>query len=52
VIIVWAAANRDEETFAEPEQFDRDRANLVKLPLGYGQGVHLCLGAPIAIGPA
>jgi cytochrome P450 len=48
VIIVWAAANRDEETFPDPDAFDIDRPGLLKRHLGYGQGVHLCLGAPIA----
>jgi cytochrome P450 len=48
VIIIWAAANRDEETFPDPGRFDFDRPGLIKQHLGYGQGVHLCLGAPIA----
>ncbi len=48
VIIIWAAANRDEQTFPEPDRFEIERPGLVKQHLGYGQGIHLCLGAPIA----
>lgn len=48
VIIVWAAANRDEAKFDDPDRFDFDRAGLVKQHLAYGQGTHMCLGAPIA----
>jgi len=48
VIIVWAAANRDEKAFPDPDRFDIDRPGLVKRHLGFGQGIHLCLGAPVA----
>ncbi len=48
VIIVWAAANRDEETFADPDRFVIERPGLAKLNLGWGQGNHRCLGVPVA----
>lgn len=43
----FAAANRDEREFECPEQLDLER----KKPahhLGFGSGVHHCLGAPLA----
>lgn len=48
VLVMYGAANRDERTFPEPEQFDVERPNLVKQQLGFGHGIHLCLGAPLA----
>jgi cytochrome P450 len=46
VIICMAAANRDEEKFADPESLDVDRQ--VSRHLAFGHGVHHCLGAPLA----
>lgn len=46
VTLMWAAANRDEETFAAAGEFDLDRdpdKNLL-----YGAGIHVCPGAPLA----
>ena len=44
--LIWAAANRDEAVFGDPDAFDpasnRDK-NLL-----YGAGVHVCPGAPLA----
>jgi cytochrome P450 len=48
VIIVWAAANRDSTKFDDPDRFWIERPALVKTHLGFGQGSHMCLGAPIA----
>ena len=43
----YAAANRDEEFFENPEEIDLER----KKPgshLAFGSGIHHCLGAPLA----
>jgi cytochrome P450 len=48
VLISWAAANRDESKFAEPDRFEIDRPGLVKQHLAYGQGIHKCLGVLLA----
>ena len=44
--LIWAAANRDEAVFGDPDAFDPQRnrdGNLL-----YGAGVHVCPGAPLA----
>ena len=46
VLPILAAANRDPEVFANPDNFDIHRDN--KRHLAYGKGVHVCLGAPLA----
>jgi cytochrome P450 len=46
IYLVQAAANRDPDHFAEP-----DRLDLARHPnshLGFGYGLHYCLGAPLA----
>ena len=46
VTLLWAAANRDETVFGDPDAFRLDRdpaANLL-----YGTGIHACPGAPLA----
>ena len=44
VYISWAAANRDASVFPNPEAIDLNRPN-GKQHLGFGYGVHECLGA-------
>ncbi|WP_240138354.1 cytochrome P450 family protein [Streptomyces sp. MUM 178J] len=46
VLVVLAAADRDPERFAEPDTLDLSRGD--NQHLGYGHGIHYCLGAPLA----
>jgi cytochrome P450 PksS len=46
VSLVLAAAHRDERAFACPAELDITRSD--NRHLGFGQGVHYCLGAPLA----
>lgn len=47
VVVTWlAAANRDERVFADPDRFDPHRSP--NPHLGFGHGLHFCLGAPLA----
>jgi cytochrome P450 len=43
---VIGSANRDETVFDEPERLNLARAN--NKHLSFGQGIHYCLGAPLA----
>ncbi len=46
VLAVLASANRDERQFADPDRLDITRETIK--PLAFGQGVHYCVGAPLA----
>jgi cytochrome P450 len=46
VCMAYGAANRDERKFPNPDVYDIDRKPMGHL--GFGGGVHVCLGAPIA----
>jgi cytochrome P450 len=47
VFVGVAAANRDPRRFAIPHEI-HDRVN-ARMHIGFGHGVHFCLGAPLAI---
>jgi cytochrome P450 family 142 subfamily A polypeptide 1 len=46
VLLMYAAANRDERFFDRPDVFDIERSPNRHLAFGFGP--HLCLGAPLA----
>ncbi|MGD2078274.1 MAG: cytochrome P450 [Chloroflexota bacterium] len=46
IIVVLGAANRDPGQFGEADQLDITRQN--NKHLGFGYGIHYCLGAPLA----
>jgi cytochrome P450 len=46
VMIYWASANRDEDEFDHPDEFDPDR--LVNRHIAFGAGPHRCAGSNLA----
>jgi cytochrome P450 len=46
VALQFASANRDPEVFAEPDALDLSRDP--NPHIGFGAGIHFCLGAPLA----
>ena len=46
VLVALSSANRDERQFAEPDALDVGRAP--NRHLAFGQGIHFCVGAPLA----
>ncbi len=48
VVLGYASANHDESVFPHPEVFDVDRGEALRRQLGFGWGVHLCVGASLA----
>ncbi|MGW1883265.1 cytochrome P450 family protein [Streptomyces sp. NPDC001970] len=46
VLVVLAAADRDPDRFPDPDVLDLARRD--NQHLGYGHGIHYCLGAPLA----
>ena len=47
ILLLLGAANHDAAAFADPETLDLSRANAPR-HLAFGQGIHFCLGAPVA----
>ncbi len=48
VLMIFASGNRDETHWEDPDRFWPERPRLLKDHLGFGYGIHLCLGAPLA----
>ena len=46
IYLLVGAANRDPEKFPDPEKLDINRP--ATRSLGFGYGIHFCLGAPLA----
>jgi len=46
VMLLFASANRDERRFEAPDELHIDRKGLEHI--GFGAGIHYCLGAPLA----
>jgi cytochrome P450 len=46
VILLWAAANRDERRFRDPDVLDFERKRMRHM--AFGEGIHHCIGAPLA----
>ena len=47
LLLGWAAANRDPAAFTSPAELRLDRQQPQR-HLGFGHGIHFCIGAPIA----
>ena len=47
LVLAWTAANHDREAFPNPDDIDLDRPN-PRQHVGFGWGIHLCVGAPLA----
>jgi cytochrome P450 len=47
LVLMWPAANHDRDAFQNPDEIDLDRPN-PRQHVGFGWGIHLCVGAPLA----
>lgn len=47
ISMLFGAANRDPRVFAEPDKLDVGRPNAAE-HIGFGGGIHVCIGAPLA----
>lgn len=47
LMLMWAAANRDPVALEQPEQLRLDRKH-PKAHMGFGRGLHFCIGAVLA----
>jgi fatty acid omega-hydroxylase len=46
IFFMYGPANRDPEQFSDPNNFDLERKE--KESLGWGSGIHVCFGGPLA----
>jgi cytochrome P450 len=47
LVLMWPAANRDQAAYDHPDEVRLDRPN-PRHHVGFGWGIHLCVGAPLA----
>jgi cytochrome P450 len=47
LLLLWGSANRDPEEFEHPDQVDLERPT-PRHHVGFGRGMHHCVGAPLA----
>jgi cytochrome P450 len=47
IALLFGAANRDPRVFERPDEFDVARQNAAQ-HIGFGGGIHVCIGAPLA----
>jgi cytochrome P450 len=47
LLLLWASANRDETRFERPDELDLARRH-PRDHLGFGRGIHFCVGAALA----
>jgi cytochrome P450 family 144 len=47
LLLAWPAANRDDAIYDHPDQIRLDRPK-PRQHVGFGWGIHLCVGAPLA----
>jgi cytochrome P450 len=47
IALLFGAANRDPRVFERPDDFDIARENAAQ-HIGFGGGIHVCIGAPLA----
>jgi len=47
IALLFGAANRDPRVFERPDEFDVARGNALQ-HIGFGGGIHVCIGAPLA----
>jgi cytochrome P450 len=47
ISMLFGAANRDPRVFERPDAFDVGRTNAAQ-HIGFGGGIHVCIGAPLA----
>ena len=49
ICLMWGSANRDPDLFSDPDEFDiRRDLKTLRQNMTFGQGLHKCLGAPLA----
>jgi cytochrome P450 len=47
IALLFGSANRDPRVFERPDEFDVGRDNAAQ-HIGFGGGIHVCIGAPLA----